>query len=261
MAKKSATPQLSEISVQYVLEKLFSNAGTILLVVAAFLLGMLWTQVRMLTNGGPTLGGVQPGGPTIQQPPQEQVTELTEAQWESILVDGYAGMIGDANAPVTMVEFTDYQCPFCARHYTETYKTLVSQYVETGQMKIIFRDLPLSFHPNAKDSAIAVRCAGEQRAFEGMHDLMFEKQTEWSGLTVDAAKTKFAEYAGELNLNQSRFTTCQASSNVAAAVDADFALASTVGATGTPTFFINGKTLVGAQPLSIFTAEIDALLD
>ena len=241
------------------LDLLLSNAGTILLVVAAFFLGMLWTQVRYLTQGV-NPAGIQPAkNPTVQAP-ATPTPQLTDQQWDQLLGDGAAGQLGRDNAKVTMVEFTDYQCPFCARHYTETHLQLVKKYVESGDLRIIYRDLPLPFHPNARDAAIAVRCGGEQGLFEEMHDVLFVKQTDWENLPVTDAKARFASYAVEAGAGQAAFTACQENPEVGAAVDADLALANQFGATGTPSFFIEGKLVVGALPYSNFQTEIEALL-
>ncbi len=164
---------------------------------------------------------------------------------------------GDKNAKVTLVEFSDFQCPFCERFYSEAYKSIVKDYVDTGKVKIVFRDYPLSFHPNAQISAEAAECADEQGKFWEFHDLLFTKQNDWANLTNDQAKGKFGEYAGTVGLNVSNFNSCVNSGKYTEEVKKDEADGNKYGVTGTPTIFINGMKLVGAQPYSEFKQVID----
>ena len=132
--------------------------------------------------------------------------------------------------------------------------------MKSGKLRIIVRDLPLSFHPNAKPAAIAARCAGQQGKYEQMHDQLFTTQTEWSSLVGDATPAKLKEYATKIGLNAGKFESCLKDESIAKAVDADNAMAASVGATGTPTFFMNKERIVGAMPLASFTAKIDGYL-
>ncbi len=95
---------------------------------------------------------------------------------------GNGPMLGSANATITLIEFTDYQCPFCSRHYNQTYNQIKKDYIDTGKVKFYLRDFPLNFHPNAQKAAEAARCAGDQGKYWEMHDELFSKQSEWSGL-------------------------------------------------------------------------------
>lgn len=258
------TSPVKMISAAELVNLMIAHFGTGLLVIAAFLIGMLWTEVRYLKKGATFGGGVGNTAPTAQaptQPSQQAAPEapISDDDWKKIM-NGAPFEKGNKNAPVTMVEFTDYQCPFCGQFFTQTYKSLVDTYVKNGKLRIIVRDLPLSFHPNAKPSAIAARCAGQQGKYEQMHDQLFTSQTEWSPLSGDAAPAKFKEYAGKIGLNAGKFESCLTDESVGKAVDADLALAGSVGATGTPTFFINKERVVGAMPLASFTAKIDGYL-
>lgn len=160
---------------------------------------------------------------------------------------------GDADAPVTIVEFSDFECPFCARFYSQTYKQIVEQYVDTGKAKIIFRDFPLSFHQNAQKAAEAAECAGEQDKFYEMHDILFEQ-----GVTGGVASYK--QMASDLSLNTAEFNTCLDGGEMAGEVQADFADGQRLGVRGTPGFLINGQLVSGAQPFSVFAQAIDAQL-
>jgi len=223
---------------------------TVLLVGAAFAIGVMWTQLKMLKTAA------QPTQSTAPQAPEEQ-GPLSDDLWqEAVGKAAYAE--GSEEATVTIVEFTDYQCPFCKRHFDQTADQLETQYIKTGKVRWILRDLPLSFHQNAHLAAEAARCAGDQEKYRQMHDKLFEMQTAWGESTT--AKTIFSGYARTLGLNTAIFDQCLSSGKYKAAVDEDLSLAAKVGASGTPTFYINGQALVGAQPFSAFKAAVDAEL-
>jgi len=243
------------------MENKFVPVLVALVIVASFAVGLLYGKVSVYEKGLAGSGGVvgtqnqgAQAGDTQQQPPE--ITQLTDEQWKQI-TEGDVPTRGDKKAKVVMVEFTDYECPFCGRYYTDTYTQLVKDYVDTGKVLYLSRDLPLPFHPNAKPGALAARCAGEQNKYFEMHDQLFANQAAW---TTGDAKAKFVEYAGSLGLNTNQFTTCYDSGKYNEAIDQDAALATQVGATGTPTFFINGEKIVGAQPYATFKTALDAAL-
>jgi protein-disulfide isomerase len=175
---------------------------------------------------------------------------------------GDAPIKGDPDAPVTIVEYSDYQCPFCERHFQETLPQLLEDYVATGQARYVFKDFPLSqIHPQAAKAAEAARCAREQggdEAYWQMHDRLFEGQADWSGNPDHVAV--FKGYAAELGLDQATFDECLDGDRYAAAVQADLQEGAGFGVSGTPTFFINGQPLVGAQPYEVFVQVIEGLL-
>ncbi|MBR9677339.1 DsbA family protein [Candidatus Woesearchaeota archaeon] len=160
---------------------------------------------------------------------------------------------GLSNAPVTIIEFSDYQCPFCARFAEQTLSQIEQKYINTGKVKLVYRDFPLSFHANAQKAAEAAECAGDQDKYFEYHDVLFEKQSEWSNIGV----SKFKEYAADLNLDQTEFDTCLDTSKHASEVQKDFADGQKAGVTGTPAFFINGVKVVGAQPYTVFEQIIE----
>jgi len=162
-------------------------------------------------------------------------------------------VLGSEDAPVTMIEFSDYECPFCARYFTQTYDQIKKTYVDTGKVKIVFRDFPLSFHPKAQKAAEAAECAGEQGKYWEMHDKLFENQQ-----TLDIISLK--RYANEIGLNIAEFSPCLDSGQMAAEVKKDFSDGQAAGVRGTPAFFINGRLISGAQPFSAFQQAIDAEL-
>lgn len=229
----------------------------IVLVIAAFFLGYFYGQLTVLKGGSNLLAAGNNAAPTAPQPQQAEEQPLTEEQWNLVL-ENPAATRGDPNAPITMVEFTDYECPFCSRHVSETDPMIQENYVDSGQVFYVIRDLPLPFHPAAEPAAQAARCAGDQDAYWEMHDELFANQEGWS--TATDPSSEFSAYASSLGLNVSTFDSCMESGKYAQAVQDDLALASQVGANGTPSFFINGQPLVGAQPYAAFEALIESQL-
>src|SRR3989344_1385797 len=163
-------------------------------------------------------------------------------------------VLGNKNAPVTIIEFSDYQCPFCGRHFTQTYPQLKKDYVDTGKIKIVFRDFPLnSIHPNAQKAAEASECAEDQGKFWEMHDTLFENQQL---LGIENLKG----YAKQLGLNENEFNDCLDSGKYSAEVSKDTQDAASAGGIGTPFFVVGGTPLSGAQPFSSFQQVIEAEL-
>ncbi len=163
-------------------------------------------------------------------------------------------VIGEKDAPVTIIEFSDYECPFCGRHFEQTHPQLVKDYINTGKVRLVFRDFPLSFHPNAQKSAEAAECvryvSKSDEAYWKMHDKIFENQKI---LSID----KLSVWARELGYD---IDSCLDSDKFADEVKKDLADGSAAGVGGTPSFFINGKMLEGAQPYSSFKQLIDSEL-
>jgi protein-disulfide isomerase len=158
---------------------------------------------------------------------------------------------GPAQAPITIVEFSDFQCPFCSRGQ-DTIDQVVKQYGD--RVKLVFRDFPLSIHPNAEGAAIAAGCAREQGKYWEMNRALFADPGELSA--ADLAAT-----AGSIGLDVERFKACMASGESRAEVQKDMADGQSVGVSGTPTFFVNGVMIVGARELDVFTRTIDRELE
>ena len=170
---------------------------------------------------------------------------------------------GNPNAPVTVVEFSDFQCPFCSRFFQQTLPLIEKNYIDTGKIKFVYKDLPLdSLHPNARAAHIAAECADEQGKFWEYHDVLFEKQSQWSSLASSELENTFTEFATDMGLQAASFESCMQSPNIADEVNKDTLEAASYGATGTPTFFIGNEKdgfikLVGAQPYAVFQRVID----
>ncbi len=154
---------------------------------------------------------------------------------------------GPVDAPITIVEFSEYQCPFCGR-VTPTLKALEQKYA--GKVRIVFKDFPLQNHAQAPKAAEAAHCAGDQGKYWELHDQMFSNQQQLQ--IADLRK-----YAGAVGLDQTRFDRCLESGTHAANVQADVDLGSQIGVQSTPTLYINGRVVTGAQPASVFEAIID----
>ncbi|GFN41414.1 MAG: periplasmic thiol:disulfide interchange protein DsbA [Marine Group I thaumarchaeote] len=170
---------------------------------------------------------------------------------------------GNPDAPVTIVEFSDFQCPFCLRFFQQTLPLIEQNYIDTGKIKFVYKDLPLdSLHPNARAAHIAAECADEQEKFWEYHDVLFEKQPQWSSLASSELENTFTEFATDMGLQAASFESCMQSPNIADEVNNDTLEAASFGATGTPTFFIGNEKdgfikLVGAQPFVVFQNVID----
>jgi protein-disulfide isomerase len=178
-------------------------------------------------------------------------------------------VLGDANAPVTIIEFSDYQCIFCRKFWTETLPEIKTQYIDTGKVKFVYRDLPIpSLHPAAQASAEAAECvrdvAGTDEAYFEYHDKMFEEQNllNPSG-TVSYTSADLKEWAQEIGYD---ISSCLDSGKFKSEVLKDISAAQTAGFQGTPGFVImksgesEGTALKGAYPFSSFQQAIDAYL-
>ena len=153
---------------------------------------------------------------------------------------------GPADAPVTIVVFSDFQCPFC-RAVAATLRRVETVYA--GRVRVVFRDFPLGMHPDAPKAAEAARCAGDQGRFWAMHDALFSR----AGVTA----ADLRQHAGAIGLDLEQFAACLERGDHAAAWRADRAAGQRLGVTATPTLFVNGRLLAGAQPFEAFAAVID----
>ena len=168
--------------------------------------------------------------------------------------------IGSKDAPITMVAFTDFQCPFCQRFHMNTFSELKKNYIDTGKVRFVSRDLPLDVHPNAMQAANAGRCAGEQGQFWPMRDHM--------GTHPDQLDLPhLVAYAGELKLNVETFRSCVESGKYKDAIQKDIQEAVKIGANGTPSFVIgkttpdtvDGDLVIGAMPYQVFDEKLKEL--
>ena len=203
--------------------------GSLLLVVLAFSAGYL---VRGWTTPPPATQAAASDGPTRME----------------VSIDDDP-TLGPADATVTIVEFSDYECPYCQVWHDQVFGELVAAY--GSKVRFVYRDFPLDqIHPQARPAAIAATCAGAQGKYWEYHNLLFGGEL---GLGSEARTA----YAQRLGLDLEQFAACVADEAGSVEVEADLQDAYELGVRGTPTFFINGRPLVGAQPLEAFAAIID----
>jgi protein-disulfide isomerase len=165
--------------------------------------------------------------------------------------EGEDPFFGPADAPVTIIEYSDFQCPFCARA-VPVLDQIKATYGDS--VKFVFKDFPLGFHEFAQKAAEAGQCANDQGKFWELHDTMFANQGR-----IDVGSIK--GYAANIGLNTEQFNACLDSGKYASEVQQDFNEGKVAGVSGTPTFFINGKKIVGAQPFSAFEQIIEQELE
>jgi protein-disulfide isomerase len=171
-------------------------------------------------------------------------------------------VLGKADAPVTLVEFTDLECPFCRTFHVNTFDKIKQAYIDTGKVRFVTYDFPLDIHPNARPAAVAVRCAGEQGKFWEMRHIV----------TMNAAvlsREKYVDLAKSLGLDTGKLDKCiDGGDQYKTDIDRDMAAGIQLGVNGTPTFFvgrtapdaIEAQRIVGAQPFQVFDTQIKALL-
>jgi competence protein ComEC len=175
------------------------------------------------------------------------LTEQPDKRFD-IPTEGFPS-IGADDALITIVQFGDYQCPFCQRWHTQVYQQLMDDY--SGQIRLVYRNLPLTLiHPQAMNAAEAALCAGDQDAYWQYHDMLFENSDT---LNDDI----YVSIAVNMGLDTSAFESCMLEHKYKASIEADMKFATDLGVQSTPTFFINGLAVVGAQPLDVFRQMID----
>jgi len=166
--------------------------------------------------------------------------------------------IGSKNAPITIIEFSDFECQFCKLFYDTVLQEIKINYIDSGKVKFVYRDFPISsIHPKAEKAAKAANCAFEQNKFWAFHDLLFENQNDWiSG----NASSIFANYISLLGLDETQFNLCMTNDKIADEISNDIQDGWNAGVQGTPTLYINGIKIVGAQEYFIFKQVIESEL-
>lgn len=175
-------------------------------------------------------------------------------------------VLGNPNAPLTIVEFSDFQCPFCAKFHAQTLPLINENYIKTGKVKFVYRDFPITgIHPNALPAALASECADDQGKFWQYHDLIFENQKNWQNLEIIQSTNVFKKYAIDLGLDSSEFDSCLDSGKYLQEIQKDLDDGRAYGVTGTPGFFVGNEkigftTIIGAQPFDTFQKIIEQQL-
>lgn len=183
----------------------------------------------------------------------------TQATQAKVATLGNVSM-GSADAPLTLVEFTDYQCPFCKRFHQQTYPRLKAEYIDTGKLRYVVRDLPLPFHGDARLAARAAHCAGEQNRYWEMHHALFTGTGLKRGDLLD--------YAERIGADRSMMESCLDSDRYDSDISQDIADANAASVRGTPSFIlgqttdnvVDGVIIRGARPYTAFKSEIERLL-
>lgn len=216
---------------------------TVLTFLAGLFLGYVIWGTGFLSGVKNSQTTAQAGGPVVEAP----VTAQPKFVRYDVPSEGFHS-IGPADAPITIIEFSDYQCPFCRRWHDEVYQPLLAAY--PGKIRLVYRNLPLtSIHPDAFAAAEAAMCGGDQNAYWQYHEKLFSSTALGSSV--------YLQYAQELGLDTQSFESCITDHKFKDAIEADSNFAINMGVSSTPTFFINGLAVVGAQPLSVFKQVID----
>lgn len=191
----------------------------------------------------------KPAAPAEDAPTRAKLTDLAGVH-----------MLGSVDAPLTIVEFTDYQCPFCQRFHIASFPEIKKNYIDTGKVRFFSKDLPLDFHSNAMRAAQAARCAGDQNKFWELRDMMGKNPDK---LDID----HIVGFADELKIDSKALRACVESGKYKEKVQNDVLEAMKVGANGTPTFVVgkslpdgvDGELVIGAMPFQVFDEKLKSL--
>jgi len=219
----------------------------VLLLVASFLLGMLVTKVQYLEKGSTsgtvgTTAGVQPT--TVPGTPVNVTV-------------GNLPALGNKDAKVKVIEFADFQCPFCSQWFKNVEPNLISDYVKTGKIAFYWRDYPF-LGQESNFAASAARCANEQGKFWDFHDYLYNHQGQENSGTF--SKDNLKKFAADMGLNTDQFNSCLDADKYSKDAQTDLSDGQKAGVNGTPTVFVNGIAIVGAQPYAAFKSAIDSAL-
>lgn len=240
--------------------------NNLLLPISIIIAGIMIAGTILYSSSGSSNGGT---GAAIAQQPGSAAAGRQLGNQSKVSTDDDP-VLGDKNAPLTLVEFSDYECPFCKRSFDQLIPELKKNYIDIGKLKLVYRDFPLSFHANAHKEAEAAECARSQSddvAYFNFHDQIFIRTTSnGTGLAL----SQLPVIAKDLGLNVSQFQQCLDSGKFKDEVDKDIADGSAAGVSGTPAWFIgqsskggttDGTLVIGAQPFSTFKVIIDEELN
>jgi protein-disulfide isomerase len=235
------------------LPKSSSQILVILLVIAAFLIGVLFDKVQYLEKNQ---AGNQVAAAPLQ-PPAGQPAQIAPGTKVNV-ANGRFPAKGNKNAKVTIVEFADFRCPFCEQFYTNTEPQIIKDYVDTGKVQFYFRQYAF-LGPASVVAADAAECANDQGKFWDFHDYLYKNQPAETDTTMYNTDT-LTQAAVSLGMDGNTFKSCLDNKTDDAKASQDMADGQKAGVSGTPTFFINGVSLVGAQPYSAFHTAINQAL-
>ena len=200
--------------------------------------------------------------PVLDETPQKQ-TEIAKKQPLSVFIDNASPVLGNPNAPITVVEFGDYQCTFCSKFFHETENTIVTNYVKTGKVKILFKDF-IILGQDSINAANAAHCANDQKLFWEYHSMLYNN---WDGEDTGWANLEHLhEFANTLGLNMDIFSSCMSDLKWNELVNLSSIDGQKLGVTGTPTFFVIDQNndvvkITGAQRYDVFKQVFDSVLE
>lgn len=228
------------------------SKSKLFLPIAIVLAGVMISGAVLYTRSSPQT--TTNNGGTVEQAVGGGVQQAGSVVTVSADDDAY---LGKENAPITLIEFSDFECPFCRKFWKETLPLIKKEYIDTGRARFVYRDFPLSFHQGAAPAAEGAECAREQGKFWELHDKIFEEQEKQGQGTIQFTAEDVKTWASKIGLNASKFNQCLDSGKYKQEVEKDIADGSAAGVTGTPAIFVNGRLIVGAQPFAAFKVVID----
>lgn len=227
------------------------SQGVALSFIVGFFLLLNMVVGGNVLSAGNKLAKANNNPPANVQQPQDPSQPPAPTGPIAVKITNTDHVLGSSNAKVTMVEYSDFQCPFCGRFFT-TVKQAMTEYKD--KIRFVYRNFPLdSIHPNARPAAEAAECAGEQGKYWEYHDKLFANQEK-------LADSLYPQLASELKLNVNKFNDCLKSDKYISKIDADYQQGITDGVQGTPHTLINGVAISGAVPYEQLKAAIDAAL-
>lgn len=251
--KTSGKATLSSVIMNTPLQTIGTKLVYMLLLIAFLVIGYLFGKVEALQKGIGATAIVPTAAPQAQQPQAPVAPNADESKKK--LANARLPLKGNANAKVKIVEFADFRCPFCEKVFTETEPQMFKDYVDTGKASFEFRNYAF-LGPASTVAANAAECANEQGKFWEYYEWLYKNQppeTDTSMYVTD----KLAQAAGTLGMDTAQFSSCLDSKKYDKNVSDDLALGQSVGVSGTPTFYVNGTQLVGAQPYESIKAVIE----
>jgi len=253
--KSSERMTIGTILMNTPLQTIGTKLVYVILLIAFLVIGYLIGKVEALQKGtAAVVPAAAPVAPAAQQPGAPAVPNAADVLKK--LTMGHFPAKGNANAKVTVVEFADFRCPFCEKFFSDTEPQILKDYVDTGKVKFVFRNYAF-LGPASAVAANAVECANDQGKFWEMYDYLYKNQPPESDISMYTTDGLTTGAATTIGLNTDQFRSCLDTKKFDKNQAADLAEGQSIGVNGTPTFYVNGTQLVGAQPYAAIKAVID----
>lgn len=227
---------------------------------AANLITVTTVAPSVVAQSVPTTGSPVKGGAPGDNDSASTNNRVFAAPTPASIITETLKALGNPNAPVKIVEFSDYQCPFCLRNFQQVYPQLKADYIDTGKVYYVFKDFPIpSLHPVSPRVHEAARCVGAlggSKLYWQAHDSFFTNQSQWANKPQPDLDNILIDLTQAVGAPKAKMRECLANNRYADAVKADMAEGAQLNVTGTPTFFINGYPVIGAQPYNVFQQAI-----